>query len=66
MRPFYTEALVNVSKKKEPAATLTSESLAEQIEAFLASGKKIEKVPNGVSGMSNTANKHITISSKKA
>lgn len=53
------------SKKKEPAATLTSESLSTQIDAFLAAGKKIEKVPNGVSGMTNTSNKHITISSKK-
>ncbi len=38
------------AKKKQPAATETSESIAEQTRLFLKSGKKIQQIPTGVSG----------------
>jgi hypothetical protein len=37
-------------QKKPAAATETSESIAEQTQAFLKSGKKIEVVQSGISG----------------
>ena len=38
------------AKKKQPAATETSESIAERTRIFLASGNKIESIPSGISG----------------
>lgn len=42
------------AKKKQPAATQTSESIAEQTKIFLASGKKIQYIEPGVSGQPTT------------
>ncbi|TGD74860.1 hypothetical protein E4634_06610 [Mangrovimicrobium sediminis] len=38
------------SPKKQAAAVETSDSIAEQTEAFLKRGKKIEVVASGISG----------------
>lgn len=38
------------AKKKQPAATETSESIAERTRIFLESGNKIESIPSGISG----------------
>ncbi len=44
----------------------TSESIAAQIDAFLASGNKIQEIPVGTSGITHTGGtKHITISRKQ-
>lgn len=52
-------------KKKEPAAVLSSKTIAEQTEAFLKAGGKIEYVKSGVSGQQNLGGpRHITIGSK--
>ncbi|KJS05172.1 MAG: hypothetical protein VR73_12930 [Gammaproteobacteria bacterium BRH_c0] len=53
------------SKKKEPAAVLSSETIAQQTEAFLKAGGVIDKVKSGVSGHQNLAGpKHITLGNK--
>ena len=38
------------SKKKQPAAMETSQTIEEQTQAFLSSGGKIEQINSGVSG----------------
>ena len=38
------------SKRKADAAVATSTSIDNQIDAFLASGGEIQKIPNGKSG----------------
>jgi len=54
------------AKKRGPAAPAqTSESIADQTQAFIKDGGKVEQVPRGVSGQTSlAARKHITISSK--
>lgn len=53
------------SKRKQPTALETSESIEEQVKAFLASGGEIQQVPKGVSGQTNTSGpKHITLGKK--
>jgi len=53
------------TNKKQAAAQETSESIAEQVAAFLAAGNKIQEIKRGVSGQSTTRGpKHITISNK--
>ncbi len=54
------------SRRRQPAAPVeTSESIADQVEAFLKSGGKVQEIPRGVSGQpSSAARKHITISNK--
>ncbi len=55
------------AKKKQPAAVETSESIAEQTEAFLKKGKKIQVIQSGVSGQpSLAAKKHIRLGKKAA
>ena len=51
------------NKKKQPAAVETSESIAEQMEAFFAAGGKIEKIQTGVSGQTGS---YYASSSQKA
>ncbi len=43
------------SKKKQPAAVETSESIDEQVKAFLKSGKKIDVIESGISGQPTLA-----------
>jgi len=42
------------------------DKIVSETEAFLASGKKIQEIPNGVSGQnSQSGSRHIRISTKK-
>ena len=43
------------SKKKAPAAVETSESIQEQVKAFLKSGNKIDVIASGISGQPSLA-----------
>ncbi|WP_323847013.1 hypothetical protein [Microbulbifer magnicolonia] len=53
------------SKKKQPTAVETRQSIEEQVQAFLANGGEIQQVPKGVSGQTNTSGpKHITLGKK--
>lgn len=50
------------SKKKQAAATESSQSIEEQTKAFLASGGEIEQINSGVSGQQSMAGpKHIKL-----
>ena len=52
-------------KKKEPAAKISSQTIAEQTEAFLKAGGQIEHIQSGVSGYKNLAGpRHITLGNK--
>lgn len=52
-------------KKKQPAATETSNSINEQINAFLEAGGQIEKINSGVSGQVGLlGSRQITIEKK--
>lgn len=45
----------------------TSASLAEQVEKFLATGGKIQQIPQGVSGQVATSGpRHITLGRRRA
>ncbi len=44
-----------MAKKKQPAAVETSESIDEQVQAFLKSGKKIEVIESGISAQPTLA-----------
>ncbi len=49
-------------KKSASTPALSREAIASQTAAFLKSGKKIEKIPTGVSGQQNVAGpKHIVL-----
>lgn len=48
------------SKKKQPAAVETSESIDEQVKAFLKSGKKIDVIESGISGQPTLARPKAT------
>jgi hypothetical protein len=54
------------AKKRGAAAPAqTSQSIADQTNAYLKGGGKVEEVPRGVSGQTSlAARKHITITSK--
>ncbi|MCO1334170.1 hypothetical protein MO867_07415 [Microbulbifer sp. OS29] len=53
------------SNRKQPTPLETSESIEEQVKAFLAEGGEIKQVPKGVSGQTNTSGpKHITLGKK--
>ena len=55
-----------VAKKDPVAEENTSEGIDAQVEKFLASGKKIQEIPVGTSGINHTGGtKHITISRNK-
>jgi len=43
------------AKKKQPAAVETSASIAEQTQAFLQAGNKIQVIKSGVSGQPSLA-----------
>ncbi len=56
----------SANSKNSKAASETSESINQQIQAFLKAGGMIEEVKQGVSGQQQvTSKKHITISTKK-
>ncbi|GAA5526140.1 hypothetical protein Maes01_02735 [Microbulbifer aestuariivivens] len=56
----------SASKRKQPTALETRESIEEQVKAFLSSGGEIQQVPKGISGQTNTSGpKHITLGNKK-
>lgn len=60
----------NTMVKKVISEGQAQQSLRDKIvsetEAFLASGKKIQEIPNGVSGQSTqSGSRHIRISTKK-
>ncbi len=53
------------AKKKQQAAIETSQSIAEQTEAFFKAGGKIQQIRSGVSGLQSLAGpKHITLGKK--
>ena len=53
-------------KKDDQSDEDTSEGIDAQVKAFLASGKKIQSIPIGTSGIIHTGGtKHITISRNK-
>lgn len=52
------------SKAKAAAAVETSESLENQVNAFLKSGGEIQQVARGVSGQVWTSSRQITIGKK--
>lgn len=53
------------AKSEEPRET--SESLAQQVEAYLESGGKIQEIPQGVSGQVATSGpRHITLGRRKS
>ncbi|MFT6029396.1 MAG: hypothetical protein ACI8O8_001132 [Oleiphilaceae bacterium] len=53
------------SKKKQPAASETSNSIDAQVKEFLASGGAIEQIKTGVTGQQNMPGpRHINISNK--
>lgn len=59
------KASTSSAKRKQPAAVETRESIEEQVKAFLAAGGKIQQIPNGVSGQTNTSGpRHITLGKK--
>ena len=49
------KAMRAASKKKQPAAVETSESIEEQTRAFLKSGNKIDVIQSGISGQPSMA-----------
>ncbi len=54
------------AKKKQPAASQTSESIAEQTRIYLESGKKIQYIEPGISGQTTTTvKKHISLGNKQ-
>jgi hypothetical protein len=53
------------AKRKQPAASETSQSIEEQTRIFLNSGKKIDVIQPGISGVpSMTVNRHIRLGNK--
>ena len=53
------------AKKKQPAASETSQSIADQTEAFLQSGGHIQEIKSGISGQESLASrKHISLGNK--
>ncbi|TPE54062.1 hypothetical protein FJM67_05460 [Maribrevibacterium harenarium] len=57
-----------MAKKKaaDTNSTETSETIARQMEEFLARGGQIEQVAQGVSGVSHTSgSRHITLGNSK-
>ncbi|MDA0761741.1 MAG: hypothetical protein O2949_08945 [Proteobacteria bacterium] len=64
------KALENNMAKKNNSDAVVQNSLREKIvaetEAFLASGKKIQEIPTGLSGQNaQNGSRHIRISTKK-
>ena len=61
----------NMAKRKAKRQQVLSsanarETIAEDVQAFLAAGKKIQKIPAGVSGWrANGGTRHIVISKSK-
>ena len=55
---------VTAPKKKAAAAVETHDSIAEQVDDFLKSGNKIQKIPSGVSGVPSMGKKHIVLGKK--
>jgi hypothetical protein len=54
------------AKRKQPAAAETSQSIEEQTREFLRSGKKIDVIQPGISGVpSMTVSRHITLGNKR-
>lgn len=54
------------TKKKQPAAVETSDSIAKQMEEFLSRGGQIEQIDSGVSGQTNfKGSRHITLGNSK-
>lgn len=53
------------AKRKPEPASETSQSLAEQMAAFLKAGGEVQKIPNGVSGQTQGPSRQITISKNK-
>jgi hypothetical protein len=49
------KAMRAASKKKQPAAVETSESIEEQTRAFLKSGNEIDVIKSGISGQPSMA-----------
>lgn len=55
------------SQKNSETEEVTSLSIAEQTEKFLASGGKIQVIPRGVSGQVNTSGpRHITLGKRSS
>jgi len=57
----------STGKKKQPTAIESSQTIAEQTEAFFKAGGKIDQIGIGVSGQQNlTGPKHITLGKPKS
>jgi len=53
------------AKKKAPSAIETSRTIAEQTEAILKAGGKVDQIKSGVSGQQSLAGpKHISLGNK--
>jgi hypothetical protein len=52
------------TKAKAPPAVETSESINEQIAAFLKQGGEIQQIAKGVSGQTFTPSRHISLGKK--
>jgi hypothetical protein len=53
------------AKRKQPAAAETSQSIEEQTRDFLKSGKKIDVIQPGISGLpSMSVSRHIKLGNK--
>jgi hypothetical protein len=54
------------TKQSGPTASELRESLEQDVQAYLASGKKITMIPNGVSGVDSTkGTKNIALGQAK-
>lgn len=52
------------TKAKQAPAVETSESIDEQIAAFLSKGGEIQQIAKGVSGQTFTPSRHISLGKK--
>ncbi len=52
------------AKRKPEPAFETSQSLADQMAAFLKADGEIQQIPNGVSGQTQGPSRQITLSKK--
>ncbi|MBM88904.1 MAG: hypothetical protein CMQ41_11060 [Gammaproteobacteria bacterium] len=53
------------NKTKKDAVDSNHENLAEQIEAFLKAGGKVQQIPSGVSGQTSTSGPRQIVLSHK-
>lgn len=54
------------NKSKKEAAVLDRESLTEHVQAFLKKGGKVQQIPTGTSGQTNTSGPRQIVLSHKS